>query len=105
MCYFNFAQVLSIHTRFDDLDLISRSQVCQIRKLQVVFRFLSTCLVPAHIKKIKHSMLHVTVVFLRDITNTISVILHLNVNHLSICSSCVSFKYRITEIVLVQKGI
>ena len=36
------ARGLAIHTRFDDLDLISRSQVCQNHKLQIGFRFLST---------------------------------------------------------------
>ena len=33
-------------------------------------------------------MLCVSGVYLRDITNTIFVILHLNVSHLSLCSSC-----------------
>ena len=51
---------LAIHTRFDDLDFISRSQVCQNHKLQTVFKFLSTvvkwCMVATHFKKIKHSM-------------------------------------------------
>ena len=32
----------AIHTRFDDLDLISRSEVSQNHKKQIVFRFLST---------------------------------------------------------------
>ena len=58
-------------------------------------------MVATHIKKIKHSMLcvtgmHVRDMFMlcvtgmsiRDITNTIFVILHLNLSHLSICSSC-----------------
>ena len=39
---YNLAWGLAVHTRFDDLDLISRSQVCQNHKLQIVFRFLST---------------------------------------------------------------
>ena len=39
---YNLAQGLSVHIRFDDLDLISRSQICQDHKLQIVFRFLST---------------------------------------------------------------
>ena len=41
-----------------------------------------------HIKKLKHSMLYETGRYLRDITNMIFVILHLNVNRFSICSSC-----------------
>ena len=40
--HYNRAQGLAIHTRFDDLDLTSRLQVCQIHQLQIVFRFLST---------------------------------------------------------------
>ena len=38
---------IAIHTRLDDLSLISRSQVCQNNKLQIVFKFFSTvvCLV------------------------------------------------------------
>ena len=39
-----------------------------------------------HIEKIKHSMLCVTGVYSRDITNMILVILHLNVSHLSVFS-------------------
>ena len=38
---YNLVRGLAIHTRFDDLELILRSQVCQNNKLQVVFRFLS----------------------------------------------------------------
>ena len=38
----NLAMDLTVHTIFDDLDLISRSQVCQNYSLQIVFRFLST---------------------------------------------------------------
>ena len=38
---YNFARGLAVHTRFDDLECISRSQVCEILKLQIVFRFLS----------------------------------------------------------------
>ena len=45
-------------------------------------------MVATHIKKIKHSTLCVTGVYLRDLTNIIFVILHLNVSHLSVCSSC-----------------
>ena len=62
---FNSARGLAIRNRFDDLDLISRSQVCQNHKLQILFRFLSTVLewwmVVTYIKKIKHNMLCVTV--------------------------------------------
>ena len=69
-----FARGLAIYTRFDDLDLIARSQVCQNHKLQIVFRFLSTvvqwCMVTTHVRKIKYSMLYVAGVYLRDITNT-----------------------------------
>ena len=32
----------AIHTSIDDLDLISKSQICQNHKLQIVFRFFST---------------------------------------------------------------
>ena len=46
------------------------------------------CMVATHIKKFKHSMLCVTGVYLRDITNIIFAILLLNVSHLSVCSSC-----------------
>ena len=46
-------------------------------------------MVATHIETIKHSKLCVTGVYLRDITNTIFVILHLKVSRLSICSSCV----------------
>ena len=42
-------------------------------------------MVATHINKIKHSMLCVTGVYLRDIMNIIFVILHLNVSHLSAC--------------------
>ena len=34
---YSFAWDLAIHTEFDDPDLISRSQVCQHHKLQLVF--------------------------------------------------------------------
>ena len=33
---YDLAQGLVVHTRFDDLDFISRSQVCQNHKLQIV---------------------------------------------------------------------
>ena len=39
---YDLAQDPAIRTRFDDLDLISRSQVCQNHKLQIVFGFLFT---------------------------------------------------------------
>ena len=35
---YNLARGLAVHARFDDLDLISRSQVCQTHTLQIVFR-------------------------------------------------------------------
>ena len=41
--YFNFAWGLPIHLRFDDFDLVSRSQVCQNHKLQIVFLILVHC--------------------------------------------------------------
>ena len=36
----NLAQGLAIHTRFDDFDFISRSQVCQNHKQQIIVKFL-----------------------------------------------------------------
>ena len=42
-----------------------------------------------HIQKIKHSMLCVTGVYLRDITYIIFVILHLNSSCLNVCSSLI----------------
>ena len=42
LVFFYLARGRVVHTRFDDLDLISRSQVCQKHTLQIVFRFLST---------------------------------------------------------------
>ena len=85
---YNLAQGLAIHNQFDDLDLISMSEVCQNRKLPIVFRFLSSVVywyvVSTHIKKIRHSLLCVTGVHLWDITKTIFVILHLNVSHLGV---------------------
>ena len=44
-------------------------------------------MVAAHVEKINQHMLCVTGVYLRVI-NTIFVILHLNVSHVSVCSSC-----------------
>ena len=44
------------------------------------------------VKKIKYSILCVTGVYFRDITNTFFVILHLHVSHdLNVCSSCISY--------------
>ena len=89
---YNIARVLSVCIRFDDLDPILRSHIYQRHKLQIVSRFLCTvvswCLVATHIKKIKLSVLCVTGVYLRHITNVIFVILHLNVSYLSVWSSC-----------------
>ena len=67
----NVARGPAAYTGYDDLDLISRSQVCQNHRLQIAFRFLSAvvngaCL-PTHIEKVKHSMLCVAGVYLRDI--------------------------------------
>ena len=42
LCYYNLAWGLPIHTRFDDLDLVSRSLVSQNNELQIVF-FLDLC--------------------------------------------------------------
>ena len=39
---YNLAFGLAVHTRFDDVDLVSRSQVCQIINCKLFFRFLST---------------------------------------------------------------
>ena len=39
---YNLAQVLAVHIRFDDLDPMSKSQVCQNHKMQNIFRFLFT---------------------------------------------------------------
>ena len=55
-------------------------------------------MVAAHNKKNKHSVLCVTSVYLRDITNTFSPVLCLNVSHLSNFLSCLyscplQFKY------------
>ena len=50
-------------------------------------------MVAVHIKKIKHSMLCVAGMCLRDTANTIFVILHLYVSRLSICSPCLGMIY------------
>ena len=51
---YNLTQDLAIHTRFDYLDLISRSHICQNYNQQTVFCFLSTvvqwCIVATHQK-------------------------------------------------------
>ena len=52
--------------------------------------YIKKILVLTDIKKIWHSMLCVTGVYLRDITNMIFVILH--VSHLRICCSCFLWK-------------
>ena len=39
---YNLARGLAVRTRFDDLDLIVKSQVYQNHKLQILSRFLST---------------------------------------------------------------
>ena len=56
-----------IITRFDDLDFVSKSQVCEKYKLQIAcFEFLlfvvKTCMAATYIKKILHNMICVTVV-------------------------------------------
>ena len=67
----------------------------QTREVQIVFRFVPTVaqwyMVATHIKMIKQSMLCVTGVYLRDITNTSFVILHLNVSQLSIYTLLICF--------------
>ena len=76
---YKLARGLAIQTKFDDLDIISRSQVCQDQELQMVFRFLSTLMVHGcytHKKDEARYVLCVTVVYLRDIANMIFVILH-----------------------------
>ena len=35
--YYNFAWGLPIHTRFEDLDFVSRLQICQNHELQIGF--------------------------------------------------------------------
>ena len=44
-------------------------------------------MVATHIIQIKHSVFYVTVVYLRDTSNTIFVLLHLNLSRLSVYSS------------------
>ena len=89
---YNLAGVLANHARFDDLDLISRSQIFQNNKLQMGCccfldscpLWLKWCMVGTHMKQTKHSMLCVTDVYLIDIVNTFFSILHLNVSHQSL---------------------
>lgn len=45
-------------------------------------------MVPTHIKKMRHSMPYVTDVYLKDVTSTIFVVLHLDVSRLRVCCSC-----------------
>ena len=72
----NLAWGLAIHTWFDDLDHDSRSQVCENHKVHflLLLLFVHCSLNGAwllHIKKLKHSLLCVTGVYLRDIGNMI----------------------------------
>ena len=64
---YNLAWGLHRHSRFVDLDFVSRPQVCQKFKLQIAcFWFLSSslkhCVVATYIKKIMHDMICVTLV-------------------------------------------
>ena len=70
---YNLAWGLAVQTRCDELDLISRSHVCQNHNLQFFLDscpLYKRCMVAAHMNMIKHSMLCVTGEYLRDITNT-----------------------------------
>ena len=86
---------LAIHSSFNDH--ISRLKYVRItkrfKKKEKKKRFLSTvvqwCKSTTHIKKIKHRVHCVTGMHFKDTANTVSVILHLCVTFLSICSSCV----------------
>ena len=85
----NLVWGLAVHTRFDNLDLILRSQVFLNHKLQIVLRSLLTVMLYGgytHIKMVKYSMLCDWCIFKKH--NTSFVILHWNVSHLSICYSC-----------------
>ena len=70
--YYSIALGLPDDTRFDNLDLISRSQICQNHNCKLFLRFLSivvqmySCI---H-KKRSSTVCFVTGVYLRDITNT-----------------------------------
>ena len=72
--HYDLACGLAILTKYDDLDLISRSQVSQNHKPQIVLRFLST--------------LRVTGVYYFKKHNMMFVILYLIASYLSIYSSC-----------------
>ena len=54
-------------------------------------------MVATHFKRIKHSVLCVTGVYLRDISYMIFVILYLNVSRLIDCSSCYHYFYHISS--------
>ena len=56
---------------------------------KLLSRFLS---ITIHIKKIKHSMICVTGVYLRGVSDTFSPVLHLNVHQLSVSSSCIDWR-------------
>ena len=96
---YNLAQGLPSDTMFDDLDLVSRLQVCQNHKLQIVVsilvhRSLKCCRVLTYIKKTRNSILCDCCVFERHNKHFVFFVvvvfsmLHLNVSHLSICFSC-----------------
>ena len=91
MCDFNLIWVLAIQISFDDLDLISRSQVRQNPNYKL---FLDSCPLYFNGAWLLHTLKEQTQYALcdwcafRDITNMILKILHLNVSCLSVCSSC-----------------
>ena len=71
LLYYSLALGLLVHTRFDDLDHVSRLQVCQSHRLQMLldscplsFKHCIVLTLPppvfAYIKKVRHSMLCVT---------------------------------------------
>ena len=81
LCCCNLAWCLPVYTRFDDLDLVSRSEMCQNHTLQIVFMILVhrslnivTGSYKTYMKKIRHSKFFVAGVYLRDVTNTMRVI-------------------------------
>ena len=61
---FNLVRGVVTHTRFDDLDFISRSHVSQSHNVPISVRFLCTvvkwCMFTAHIRKIKDGTLRLT---------------------------------------------
>ena len=85
---YNFAQGLAIYTRFDYFNLIWRSQVCQNHTWQIV---LDSCSPYFHgawfLHTLKRSSKICLVRLVCILTNTIVLILHLTVSHLSTCSS------------------